>query len=411
MQRIVICDPSDNSREHLRSLLLGIDFAFLDAECKRYDAFLDILAEGGAAPDLAIIHLDNDPERAVQLVAQISTQWADMPLLVISSKHGAILEALQAGAKQFITEPYTLEHLLMALRKALTAGGTAPINAGSSLVPRVTASSQVIAILGARGGVGCTSLAVNLGCCLAADPENSVTLVDLDLALGDAGVHLALTPNYTLADLAANIDKLDLNFLKRSLVRHEASALSVLDRPVQISDLDVIQGAHVERILNLLRLCNTHLVIDLSKRFTTIDAAALAVADEILLVSQLELSAVLNATRIIAALGVIEGIGDKIKVVLNKQGLDETEDERHRISPKKAEEIIGKPFYWQVPYDPRPMNAARNEGQPLARFAPRCRVNHALQGLANALSNKGPANGAATPAAPSNSFFRSLFSK
>ncbi len=77
--------------------------------------------------------------------------------------------------------------------------------------------SLVIAVVGSRGGVGCTSLAVNLGCTLAQDPNNNVALIDLDLALGDADVALDLMPDYTLADVALNIDRLDMTFLRRSL--------------------------------------------------------------------------------------------------------------------------------------------------------------------------------------------------
>ena len=75
-------------------------------------------------------------------------------------------------------------------------------------------------MLGSRGGVGCTSLAVNLGATLAQEPDHNVALVDLDLALGDADVALDLMPDYTLADVAMNIDRLDMQFLRRSLSKH-----------------------------------------------------------------------------------------------------------------------------------------------------------------------------------------------
>lgn len=406
MQRIVICDPNDSSREHMRALLLGIDFAFLDAECKRYDAFLDIIADN--PPDLAIVHLDADKGKAAGLLSQVSQQFPHVPVLVVSNNHAAILEALQAGAKQFLTEPVSLEDLLRVIRKALTEVGHSTSSSGTGVITRTSGQSYIYAVLGARGGIGSTSVAVNLAASLAADRDNHVALVDLDLALGDAGVHLSVTPNYTLADLAANIDKLDLNFLKRSMVKHEETGISFLDRPVQISDIDVVEGAHVDRVLSLLKLSYSHLVLDISKRFTAVDAAALAVADQILLVTQLELSSVLNATRVLAALAALDEAGDRVKIVLNKAGAEAEEDERHRISPKKAEEIIGKPFYWSIPYEPRPFAASRNEGVPLLKSAAKSRSNQALVGLAAALTNKQIA-----VAAPQQGggLFRGLFKK
>ena len=67
----------------------------------------------------------------------------------------------------------------------------------------------MIAVAGATGGVGTTSLAVNLGCILARDARNSVVLVDLDLCLGDADVFLDTIPDYTLVDVAQNVTRLD----------------------------------------------------------------------------------------------------------------------------------------------------------------------------------------------------------
>lgn len=407
MQRIIICDPSDASREHLRSLLLGMDFAFLDAECKRYEAGLDIVADN--PPDLAIIHLDGDPVRANQLIAQLAGNFAQVPLLVISRNHAAILEALQSGARHFLTEPVSLEDLLRVIRKSLTEPNHSSAAPGSGNTMRVgTNNAQTIAVLGSRGGIGCTSLAVNLAATIAADPEAQVALVDLDLALGDAGLHLAVTPNYTMADLAASIDKLDLNFLKRSLYKHEATNVAFLDRPGTITDIDSIEGAHVDRVLNLLKLSYTHLVIDLSTRFTPVDAAALAAADVILVTIQLDLTSVLNATRIITSLGPgLDETGEKIKVVLNKSGIEEGDNEQHRISPRKAEEIIGRPFFWTVPYDPRAVAASRNEGVPLIKFAPKSRAHQAITGLAASLTNK---QIAAAPA-QAGGILRQLFKK
>jgi pilus assembly protein CpaE len=409
MHRIVICDPIDHSREHLRGLLLGLDFAFLDAECKRYDAFLDIVADN--PPDLAIIHLDADRSRAGQIVGQIADNFPHTALLVVSNNHGAILESLSSGAKHFLTEPIALEDLLRVLSKALA--DSSPLNGvsttGSGLPsPRFSTNSAVVSILGSRGGIGSTTLAVNLAAGIAADPDCHVALIDLDLALGDAGVHLSLNANYTIADLAANIDKLDLNFLKRSMVKHEATGLSLLDRPVQVSDIDTIEGAHVERVLNLLKLSYSHLVVDLSKRFTPVDAAALAVSDVILLVAQLELTSVLNATRILSALAALDESGERVRLVLNRAGFEENEDERHRISLKKAEEIIGKQFIWQIPYDPRALAAARNEGVPLVRFAPRSRSFQSIQGLTDALFNK---SAVVAQTASGGGFLRGLFKK
>ena len=78
-----------------------------------------------------------------------------------------------------------------------------------------------------------------------------------------------------------------------------------------------------------------------------------------------------------------EGLGSKVKVVMNRVGLDGSD-----ITLEKAQETIGKPIYWQVPNDTKSMLDARNSGVPLLIHAPKCRVHQSLVGLSNALSGK-----------------------
>src|SRR5687768_4258152 len=226
VQRIAIVDPSDATREPLRNLLLGVESVWLEAECSRYEFFIDVAKQ--STPDIVVVALDADHAKALQLIQQLTIELPSMPILAVSSRAEgqSILQALRAGAKEFLTAPVVLEELLLALnrlrsRVSVGADGT---------VTTTTASrneSLVISVIGSRGGVGSTSLAVNLGCTLAQDPNRSAALVDLDLALGDADVALDLIPDYTLADVALNIERLDMTFLKRSLCKHE-TGLSVL---------------------------------------------------------------------------------------------------------------------------------------------------------------------------------------
>ena len=108
--------------------------------------------------------------------------------------------------------------------------------------------STVIAVAGATGGVGSTSLAVNLGCILAADPRKTVALIDIDLCLGDADVFLDTIPDYTLVDVAQNISRLDFTLLKRSLTKHP-SGLYLLPRPVHLDDSQLVTPDDLQRVM------------------------------------------------------------------------------------------------------------------------------------------------------------------
>lgn len=377
--RIAIVDPNDATREELRNVLLGMESIWLEAECSRYEFFLDVIQQ--SIPQIVIISLDSDQNKALLLIQQLSAELPELNILAVSARGDgqAILQALRSGAREFLTAPVVFEDLLKAFRRLLPKSAPGDIQMpGAS---PTTVDSRVIAILGSRGGVGCTTLAVNIGACMAQEPTYSPALIDLDLALGDADVALDLMADYTLADVAMNIDRLDMTFLKRSLSKH-ASGLSLLPHPVQIEDNSIVKEENLQRVIGLLRASYTHLILDLSKAFTPTDVAALRMADTILLVAQLELSSLRNVVRMLLTLGNEEGFEEKLKIVLNRVGSD------CDISLKKAEETIGKPIYWQIPNDPKTVMESRNQGVPLLSFAPKSKVHQSIYGLTQALCGK-----------------------
>ena len=384
VQKIVIVDPSDATREPLRNLLLGVDSVWLEAECSRYEFFTDIVAQ--SQPDVAIVSLDADHARALQLIGQLQGQFPGVPILAVSGRGdgNSILQALRSGAKEFLTQPVRLEEMLTALNRLRSQRMTVGMSGGLEMPASGKVDTTIIAVLGTRGGVGCTSLAVNLGCTLAQDSKNHVALIDLDLALGDADVALDLMPDYTLSDVAMNIERLDMTMLRRSLCKH-ACGLSLLPHPVQMEDVGLIHEEHLQRVIGLLRASYTHLILDLSKRFSPTDLMGMKMADMILLVCQLELSSLRNTVRMLMTLGAEQDLANKVRVVMNRVGSDYQET---GITLKKAEETIGKPIYWQIPNDSKAMLGSRNAGVPLFEHAPKSKTQQSIAGLAQALGVK-----------------------
>src|SRR5437764_5453569 len=117
VQRIAIVDPSDATREELRNVLLGMESVWLEAECARYEFFFDVAAQSN--PDVAVVSLDSDQAKALQLIGQLSAATPELPILAISARGDgqAILQALRSGAREFLTAPVVLEELLKALRR------------------------------------------------------------------------------------------------------------------------------------------------------------------------------------------------------------------------------------------------------------------------------------------------------
>ncbi len=249
--RLALVDPQDASRESLKKMLLGMDVVWLEAECSRYEFFPDVISE--STPDVGVISLDTNPDKAIALLERLRSDAPECAMLAVSSSGDGqlILRSMRAGAKEFLTMPTSLEDLMAALARISESkfGGVAGKNR----------TTKVIAVCGASGGVGCTSVAVNLGCILASNPANTVALVDLDLAVGDADVFLDTIPDYSLIDVTQNISRLDFQLLKRSLTKH-SSGLYLLPRPVQLQDVALITPDSLRRVFGLLKATFTHIV-------------------------------------------------------------------------------------------------------------------------------------------------------
>jgi pilus assembly protein CpaE len=380
--RLAIVDPNDVTRSSLKNLLLGIDTVWLEAESSRYEFFADVVMQ--TQPDIALVSLDSDPTQGLTLVAGLSNDLPTCSVLVVSgSQEGSlILQAMRNGAKEFLNFPLRLEDFLAALDRIRQTHGSREGEGKAR-------ASQVFTIAGAGGGVGCTSLAINLACILAQNERNSVAIIDLDLALGDADVWLDIIPDYTIQDVAENITRLDYSLLKRSLTKHDCGAF-LLPRPVQMEDSSVLNADELRRVIALLKATFSHVVIDLSKSYGPLDMAAMDVSNFVLLVTQLDLPCLRNVVRLMQFFDLHDGLTDKMKIVVNRLGLEETE-----IGMNKAVETVGRDIYWQILNDYPTMVESRNNGVPLILQAPRAKLTRSIVQLAQSLDSS-----AVAPAAP-----------
>ncbi|RLS52679.1 MAG: response regulator [Planctomycetota bacterium] len=371
--RLAIVDPSDGTRNSVKNLLLGIDSVWLEAECSRYEFFADLISQ--TKPDIALISLDADQAKGLALIVQINQLLPSCHILVLSrSTEGSlILQAIRNGAKEFLNAPLRLDDFMAALdRLQLSGGGRKGGKSGSG--------SKVVTVVGASGGVGCTSLAINLACIEAQNKDNSVAVIDLDLGLGDADVWLDIIPDYTIQDVADNITRLDYSLLKRSLTQH-ASGAFLLPRPVQMDDHPPITPDQLQRVVALLKATFTHLIIDVSKSFSPLDIAAMQVSDMVLMVTQLDLPCLRNVVRVMQFLEERE-LASKVKVLVNRIGLEDSQ-----ISLNKALDTIGREVFWQIPNDYASMIESRNNGVPLIEQAPKSKATKAIEHLANLIDH------------------------
>lgn len=366
--RAVVVDRDATIRREIKTALAGTDLVWLEAEYADFGA----VPLTGAAPDVLLVGVDSDTQHALELIGRMARQLPRCGICAVSRSHDGqlILSAIRAGAKEFLTLPAELDELITRLQSAAGLG---------EIRGQRARTCKMIAVAGAEGGVGSTSLAVNLASFLAASPDRSVVLVDLDMTLGDTDVYLDVIHEYTLADLTQNLARLDFQLLRRSMARHK-SGLYLLPRPVELSDVSLVTPELLRRVFGLLKASFSHILVDLSKAYSPLDMAALECCDTALLVAQLDLPCLRNVVRLLKSFRPVPGLLEKVKLVVNRAMPDS-----ETIRLKRAEEIVGREFFWQVPNDYRLMVEVRNNGVPLIAQAPKAEITQSLLNMSRAL--------------------------
>lgn len=369
--RVLLVDPADDSRQALQQLLGGIGAVWLAETCSTYQGAAKRVAE--ISPGLVIVALDHDPEQAIATIQAIVKAHPGLVVLPAGKLHDSaiILRVIRAGAREFLTLPAEANEVVETINRLFHRHEA----------PQTTAQRgpQVIAVTGASGGVGCTTLACNLGATLAKSSGSEVVLADFDLMLGSVDACLDVITNQTLQGIVQNIDRLDLTLLKRSLAQH-SSGLYVLPHPIAMEDAAKIDPEVLRRVLTLLKAAFPTVVIDTSKGLQSSDFVAFEMADVIVIVVQLDLTSLRNTARLLHLFQQFEGLMDRVKLVVNRIGSHDAE-----ISLKKAEETLRTPISWQIPNATKLFHAARAKGVPLDAVGAGSRAHQSILEIARNL--------------------------
>lgn len=336
---ILVVDPLDRELEQLLSAC-GMRTARGSA------AELAALVHPGAQQPHVIV-VDTRGARAIPpSMAAVKRQHPSVGFLVVASESDptVLLEAMRAGANEFLQEPITAAALEQAIAR-LVAQRAAPV-----------ATGEVFALVGAKGGVGTTTAAVNVATALAKAAPSQTLLVDLHLAHGDAALLFGAEPRFSIVDALENTHRFDEAFFRGLVTPTKAGAmlLASSDRPlVQRADMQQLRSV-VEFAAQLYR----YVILDVPRS----DAAALDsldAASRIVVVANQELPAVRSASRLASALRQRYG-RERVLVIVSRF------DKQAEISPADIEKVVGAKVEHMLPSDYRLAMQALNRGRPLA---------------------------------------------
>ena len=294
-----------------------------------------------------------------------------------------ILQALRSGVHEFLVSPPDPKELAAALDRLMRRG------------ERESSQGTVFAVYSAKGGLGTTSVALNLAFALAKRQSRSrVAVADLVVSGGDLRVLLNLRPSYDIGDLIARMQRIDAELLTSILTPVEGGVW-VLPAAESPEVADVADGNAVSTIVGQLRAQFAYSVLDCEHHLTDRTLAALNLADKVLLVTQLNVAALRSAQR---TLDLMQRLGygdDKTHVIVNRHNGGDV------VTLNDAADLLGQPIFFHLPNDYRTSSASQAKGVPITTHDPSSRLAQSYAALAAKAAGVAvaPRNGRATTGA------------
>lgn len=258
-------------------------------------------------------------------------------------------------------------------------------------------NGKVITIFSPKGGVGKTTVAVNLAEALLDKGRNTVCVVDLDLAFGDVAITLQLVPQHTIEETIGFEDHLDFNLLDRLLTRHD-DGLAILAAPTSPDSKDRIAVTSIRTVLRTLRTQFDYVVIDTAPGFEDHVLAAFDETDECVLIATLDVPTVKNVKVAIDTLDMLSLAKESRHLVLNRA------DDEVGLTAANVEKILNMPVSVAMPSSLAVANAT-NQGRPIVVAKPDHAVSKSFHQLAKRISPVPRTNGNAVDGADKKGLF------
>jgi|tagenome__1003787_1003787.scaffolds.fasta_scaffold20821868_2 pilus assembly protein CpaE len=315
----------------------------------------------GTGPDLVVVDIRSDASSGMAAIERLRASSANMAIFAVAAaaEPDLILQSMRAGANEFF--PWVAaegsqaarameETFHGAVRKTAARREAASASAKPPCVTHV--------FLGAKGGAGTTTVAVNCGVDLARLTKRPTVVVDLKTCLGEVALFLGVRPRFTVLDAIENLHRLDKNFLTELVAKHK-SGLDILAGSEQFDRPNAQDATALEELLRVLARTYDYVVIDAGNMISACTAAALYAADTIFLVTNPDVPSIRNAQRLVDRVRQLGAGSERVKILLNRVS------DQHLIAPKQIETALGYGIHHTFSSDYRTVSTALNSGVPL----------------------------------------------
>jgi pilus assembly protein CpaE len=392
--RVLIVDDIPETRDHLTKLLgFESDIEVVGAAASGAEA-LQLAAQ--LAPGVVLMDINMPDMDGITATERLSAEVPDAAVVMMSVQGEAdyLRRSMLAGAREFLVKPFSSDELTASIRQVYSREqekqnrrAAAPVATPGG--PGTAAGSrggdkdgQIVAIFSPKGGVGRTTIAVNMAVAAATELGVSVCLVDASFQFGDVGVLLNLNPkNKSIADLVPELEAGEPESLDTFVINHSAG-VRVLLAPPSPEMAELITPTVVKRVLEALRREHDLVIVDCTSWFNETTLAILDVADTVLTVLSLEITSIKNMRLF---LEVAEQLGyeqNKVKLVLNRA------DSSLGIRVTDVENSIGRKVDHTIVSDGRSVVYALNRGVPFFLSNRETQVSQDILRLAAAVTGE-----------------------
>lgn len=326
------------------------------------------LADGGS-PDLLIVDLSGvgNPLGAIGQLADVCEPGTRVIALGSANDVKLYRALIEAGVADYLVKPVAAEDLARAIDQA---------DGGSSSAPAAEAKGQVVAVIGARGGVGASTVALNLAWLISQERARKVALVDLDLHFGSLALSLDLETGNGFRDVLQNPARIDPLFLERASIR-AADRLILLGTEEPLAAVRHWDAGAFRPLLEELTKAHDLVILDLPRAMALDHPELIAAADRTLLIADLSLAALRDMLRLQT---LVRELAPKTRVglLLNRPRPPGKND----VPPAEFAKTLGEPVAAELPYDGKAAMLAAGGGKPLVAAAGKGKAAEALRKLA-----------------------------
>jgi pilus assembly protein CpaE len=336
------------------------------------DMFAQML-ESSPPPKMAMVDIDDQSDPISVAARLISLCGADCKLIALGSANDVSLyrQMLNAGVIDYLVKPLALENLNQAMAVALRGHVAGKADAKEA---------RLIVIIGSRGGVGASTIAVNTGWLLAHELKFNCALLDLDLQFGTTSLALDLEPGRGLRDIVNSPQRVDGLMIASSIVP-ESDQFSVLGAEEAVDEFVQMDSSAITALLKEMTGNFDYIVVDLPKHLLAAQKRLLTSAHEIVLVTELSLAGIRDTLRIKTALAGLSCTAT-LTVVASRAGPTRA----GQVDPAAFEKGAQIKIDLTIPEDHKAVTLAANGGKALGSVARNAPVTKALMTLAQKLS-------------------------